>query len=342
MGKEKCWKCKRLRSDVNIRACEERLCVPCSDYNDKCLQYKVFPRWDLIEKGQYPDIPGTHVSALANNEPQDNNSNITFAANLHVNIPEENSASDIPENNRARNCILNPLLAYTVYGLLSGTVSNVNIAVLGYFTPEQIIEAKNTLWDNCDSDILGTKPPRREGSITPKAEANMADIVKAIQKLDSVGQLPEIGLTALDLGCIPRSHPEELNNIRLVDRLGKLEQKLTGFQEILDRTVCENMNIKDKLLYLKPTYSSVVTNNTNSTPNDGSMPAGTPDSSSDRFTHPHHGGTRPKDTNFTSQQRSRTDYSKAGSSLVALDLQQCRKREVVLRIQLIVSYICLQ
>ena len=64
MGKESCWKCKRLRTDVRLHACEERLCKPCAKYNDKCIQYKVFPKWDVVLLGQYPDIPGQHVSVI--------------------------------------------------------------------------------------------------------------------------------------------------------------------------------------------------------------------------------------------------------------------------------------
>ena len=51
------------RTDVQLHACEERLCKSCAKYNDSCIQHKVFPRWDLVVTGVYPTIPGDHVSA---------------------------------------------------------------------------------------------------------------------------------------------------------------------------------------------------------------------------------------------------------------------------------------
>ena len=58
MGRESCWKCKRLRTDVQLHACDERLCKPCAKYNDACLKYRVFPKWDVVLLGQYPSVPG--------------------------------------------------------------------------------------------------------------------------------------------------------------------------------------------------------------------------------------------------------------------------------------------
>ena len=158
-------------------------------------------------------------------------------------------------------CILNPVLAYSVYGLLNGSAANVRAAVLGYFTADQINEAKDVLWENCDQSVIGTKYLRREGTVTSKVEANVGDIFKALQKLDSEEKMPDIGVSSKDLGNIPQSHPEELNNISLVDRLNTMEKRLTKFQEVLDRTVCENMELKDKVDKITPTFASAVSNN---------------------------------------------------------------------------------
>ena len=53
--------------------------------------------------------------------------------------------------------------------------------------------------------------------------------------------------TVVAPAMIPRSHPEELNNVSLVDRLNRLEKKQSDMQELLDRTVCENLLIKEKV-----------------------------------------------------------------------------------------------
>jgi len=37
MGKEKCWSCKRMKGDVKLRACDDRLCGSCYDKNEEAL-----------------------------------------------------------------------------------------------------------------------------------------------------------------------------------------------------------------------------------------------------------------------------------------------------------------
>ena len=59
-------------------------------------------------------------------------------------------------------------------------------------------------------------------------------------------KLPVVLIDSRDLGVIPSSHPEELNNISLVDRLNRLEARLSGVQEVLDKTVAENLYLRDK------------------------------------------------------------------------------------------------
>ena len=43
--------------------------------------------------------------------------------------------------------ILEPLLAYILFSLQSSTSENISKAVLGHFTPEQIFNAKEVLWE---------------------------------------------------------------------------------------------------------------------------------------------------------------------------------------------------
>ncbi len=154
-------------------------------------------------------------------------------------------------------CIVNPLLSYAVFGLMSGTTANVKSAIIGFFTPDDIAHAKDVLWASGDTSIIGTIKSRKEGSVTPKHEANLNDMIKAIQQLDSADKLPHIAIKASDLALIPRSHPEELNNITLVDRLSKLEERMSNFQGVLDRTVAENTNLRNRLDTMRP-YAAAV------------------------------------------------------------------------------------
>ena len=62
-------------------------------------------------------------------------------------------------------------------------------------------------------------------------------------------------LNAHSLHTIPRSHPKELNNISLVDRLNQLKSQSQAMQEVLDRVVAENISLKEQILNLS-SYSS--------------------------------------------------------------------------------------
>ncbi len=59
--------------------------------------------------------------------------------------------------------------------------------------------------------------------------------------------MPVVLIDALSLRVIPRSHPEELNQISVIDRLNRLERKVENMNELLDKTVAENVAIKDSM-----------------------------------------------------------------------------------------------
>ena len=67
--------------------------------------------------------------------------------------------------------VLQPLLAYVFFSMQSATVDNVRKAALSYFTPAQILDAKDALWGNIDCEIIGEKPRRKSSNARPEAEA---------------------------------------------------------------------------------------------------------------------------------------------------------------------------
>ena len=140
------------------------------------------------------------------------------------------------ENTFVEVTICDPLLAYVVFALNSGTQDAIKKAVLGFFTNVQILSAKSKLWSKVGDNIIGKRQNRKSSSVRSEEEANVLDIITALIKLDRADQLPNVVISATDLGCIPRSHPEELNNISLVDRLAKLEHKVSEMKNI----ICKN------------------------------------------------------------------------------------------------------
>ena len=86
------------------------------------------------------------------------------------------------------------------------------------------------MWDACDNVILGDKLKRKDSQTRTELEAHIQDIPNALQKLDRVDRLPVVLIGSRYVAVIPRSHPEELNNVSLVDRRNRLEARLSGVQ----------------------------------------------------------------------------------------------------------------
>ena len=186
-------------------------------------------------------------------------SDVTERKQLAVNQDEEmpcsqNEADDNrqsagthnEEDNIPEVSVVNPLLAYMLFALQSGTAENVRQAVIAHFPLNAVLNAKTALWDACDNVILGDKLKSKNSQTKTELEAHVQDILIALHKLDRMDKLPVVLIYSRDLAVIPRSHPEELNNMSLVDRLNRLEARLSGVQEVLDKTVAENVYLRDK------------------------------------------------------------------------------------------------
>ncbi len=143
------------------------------------------------------------------------------------------------------------MLTYITCGLNSGSASNVKTAVLGHFTSAEIAEAKDALFIAHLADVIGEKKKRVSTAARSNTEANMDDIITAIQQLDNSERMPTIAVKAMELGKIPKSNAEELNNISLVDRLNKFEDTIDTLRNLLEKSVLENAAMRDDSKKLK-------------------------------------------------------------------------------------------
>ena len=157
------------------------------------------------------------------------------------------------------NIIEDPVLAYILFSQQSGTAAKVRMVATAFFSIEQITQAKDRLWEKSDPGVLGENPRRKDSASRSEKDAHVGDIIVALSKLDKSEKMPRILINALDLGFIPRSHPEELNNITLADRLNQQEARLEKLQESNDRIICENMVIMEKIQALPgpPSWAQV-------------------------------------------------------------------------------------
>ena len=76
------------------------------------------------------------------------------------------------EDNIPEFSVDNPLLAYMLFALQSGTVENVGQAVIAHFPINSVLDAKTALWDACDIVTLGDKLKRNDSQTRTELEAH--------------------------------------------------------------------------------------------------------------------------------------------------------------------------
>ena len=152
----------------------------------------------------------------------------------------------------------------------AGTADNIRVTVTGHYPLDAIVEAKNLLWNACDPEIIGEKAKRKDSASRTGCEAHVQDILHGLQKLDKNDQLPCVMINTIDMGMIPRSHPEELNNISVIDRLNRIETLVNNQQQLFDKTIAENIVLRERMDNVHTTYANVAARSaTHSVNNDG-------------------------------------------------------------------------
>ena len=171
-------------------------------------------------------------------------SNIATQTDVISSMP---SSVNTRRKNNDHKLILNPLLAYVISSMHSGSNDNIKHVVSGHFCASDITTAKNDLWDHCDTNIIGEKQKRKDSSSRSEKDANIQDILHALTKLDNINKIPPVAIPALDLHKIPRFHPEEFVTVSVLERLLSVENKLKNLQDSVDISICGNLQLKDKV-----------------------------------------------------------------------------------------------
>ena len=131
--------------------------------------------------------------------------------------------------------INSPLLSYVHASLQTGTKEQIRRVVLGHFDPKLVTDAKNDLWASY-ADVLGEKKTRKGSNSKSKYEFEMDDIFDAMDKLDALKIEPNFVVSATDLFLLPRTRPEEVLSISIIERLSTLECQM---QRIIEEYVVD-------------------------------------------------------------------------------------------------------
>ena len=88
-------------------------------------------------------------------EPQTDSASVAKSPGNHLNNQGLSSTPIV--TSYSADMLLQPLLAYTLFSLQSGTADKVKQAVMGFFSDKLVSDAKDSLWNHCGSSLIGKK-----------------------------------------------------------------------------------------------------------------------------------------------------------------------------------------
>jgi hypothetical protein len=166
------------------------------------------------------------------------------------------------ESLSAKGPVINTLLTYIAFSMLSSTHEAIKKAVVGFFTLTQITEAKDMLYEIISKEVTGDKVHRRDSLLRSEAEAHTTDILSVMSKMDRENIMPLFVVDYKHVGDMPKSKPEEMCNISMCDRLNKVEDKLLHLNDNMDSLLADNQLLRAKLesisIESKETFANVV------------------------------------------------------------------------------------
>ena len=146
----------------------------------------------------------------------------------------QSTAVDNPEGHEVNShevtgseVVINELLTNCTHHLNNSSVDAVN-NVISKFYADEIVHAKQQLWNSCGEDLLGVWPKRITTNVCGSHVKHLDDIIDGLRKLDAVVELCDRPVfVAAKLDRLPRYGPEELNLTSVVMQLNNLERHYT-------------------------------------------------------------------------------------------------------------------
>ena len=155
--------------------------------------------------------------------------------------------------------ICNPLLAYAVNVMQSNPKNVIKRTVLGFYTPDEIHDAKEDLWSKCDAAVIGPNVSRKGSKNKKRQEFEIDDILDALGILDAKEIPKNIHVSANDLCRIPPNQPGEMLDFALADRITDLEIRVNGNNGIMSQIsmlIEDNRRLNRLVAQLKQSVSA--------------------------------------------------------------------------------------
>lgn len=129
--------------------------------------------------------------------------------------------------------VQNPVLSYVAQSLMTSSPEYVKKVVLDFYTPEEIITARDDLKANVDSDIVSGLIKRRNVTSDKGSALTVSDIIDAMKSLDDADCMPNFVLPFKQIHRLPLAAPCETSSVSIVDRLSKLEARVALTESML-------------------------------------------------------------------------------------------------------------
>ncbi|ELU01003.1 hypothetical protein CAPTEDRAFT_195553 [Capitella teleta] len=134
--------------------------------------------------------------------------------------------------------VYDPVLSCIAYSLLTSPAKYTKQVIMQFFHPEELVSARNTLWEECDDDILSKLQKRQNISHMKGSLVTVGDLIEGIKSLDKADKLPYFAVEFNKLHRIPLSKPCETSSISICERLSKLEAKMAANENLCAENNC--------------------------------------------------------------------------------------------------------
>lgn len=133
--------------------------------------------------------------------------------------------------------VMNSLLAYVATYIHRSTLIQLKLAVLGFYSEDEVSEAKQGILDATEHLDLGLKNINRQNSATRSAkEAEVDDIIGIFQKMDGNATASTVTFCVSNVSSLPPAAPEEGGS--MMSLVGSMAKMLKQMQQ-LQQTVAE-------------------------------------------------------------------------------------------------------
>jgi hypothetical protein len=154
------------------------------------------------------------------------------------------------ENNKH---VFHPLLTFAACCILHSPIDLIRKNIIGKFTLEDVLNAKDKLWEIGDSDILGDKLVRKASTSRSEADAHVSDILQGLSKLDKMDKLPSFAIDFKSLALLPALPHVSSDPVDV--RLSNIELMCKNMQSSIDSLVAVNSSSGEKGM----TYANALT-----------------------------------------------------------------------------------